>query len=95
VISTLVLCTVDDQPRALRKMRRVLRSGGRLLFIEHVRSEDAKLARLQDRVMPINLASRTAAIATGRRSTGSATPASKSPTSSTTHSSMPRRSSDP
>jgi ubiquinone/menaquinone biosynthesis C-methylase UbiE len=55
VVSTLVLCTVDDQPRALREIRRVLRPGGKLLFIEHVRSDDEKLARLQDRMMPINL----------------------------------------
>lgn len=55
VVSTLVLCTVDDQRRALREMRRVLRPGGRLLFIEHVRSEEEKLARLQDRMAPINV----------------------------------------
>jgi ubiquinone/menaquinone biosynthesis C-methylase UbiE len=55
VVATLVLCTVDDQPRALRELRRVLRPRGRLLFIEHVRSDDQKLARLQDRMMPINL----------------------------------------
>ena len=54
-VSTLVLCTVDDQAQALAELRRVLRPGGRLLFIEHVRSEDPKVARLQDRVHPINV----------------------------------------
>lgn len=53
-VSTLVLCTVDDQPRALRELRRILRPGGRLLFIEHVRSDQPKLARWQDRMLPIN-----------------------------------------
>jgi ubiquinone/menaquinone biosynthesis C-methylase UbiE len=55
VVSTLVLCTVDDVPRALRELHRVLRPGGRLLFIEHVRSDDPALARRQDRMLPINV----------------------------------------
>ena len=53
-VSTLVLCGVDDQPRALRELRRVLRPGGQLLFIEHVRSGDTHLARSQDRMNGIN-----------------------------------------
>jgi SAM-dependent methyltransferase len=53
-VSTLVLCGVTDQSRALRQLRRVLRPGGQLLFIEHVRSDDPRLARRQDRMNPIN-----------------------------------------
>jgi ubiquinone/menaquinone biosynthesis C-methylase UbiE len=53
-VSTLVLCGVDDQPRALRELRRVLRPGGQLLFIEHVRSDDPKTARLQNRMNWLN-----------------------------------------
>jgi len=54
VVSTLVLCGVDDQPRALREARRILRPGGRLLFIEHVRSDEPQLARFQDRMNWLN-----------------------------------------
>ena len=53
-VSTLVLCGVDDQPRALRELRRVLRPGGRLLFIEHLRSGDPATARRQDRMNWLN-----------------------------------------
>jgi ubiquinone/menaquinone biosynthesis C-methylase UbiE len=53
-VSTLVLCGVDDQPRAVRELRRVLRPGGRLLFIEHVRSDDPKLSHRQDRMNGFN-----------------------------------------
>jgi ubiquinone/menaquinone biosynthesis C-methylase UbiE len=53
VVSTLVLCGVD-QERSLGEIRRVLRPGGRLLFIEHVRSDDPAVARLQDRINWVN-----------------------------------------
>ena len=49
VVGSLVLCSVDDQDRSLAEIRRVLRPGGRYLFMEHVRSEDPKRARSQDR----------------------------------------------
>jgi ubiquinone/menaquinone biosynthesis C-methylase UbiE len=54
VVSTLVLCGVDDQPRALREIRRVLVPEGRLLFLEHVRSDDPQMAKKQDRMNWLN-----------------------------------------
>jgi ubiquinone/menaquinone biosynthesis C-methylase UbiE len=49
-VSALVLCTVPDPVAAVTELGRVLKPGGRLLFIEHVRSEDPGLARWQDRL---------------------------------------------
>jgi ubiquinone/menaquinone biosynthesis C-methylase UbiE len=52
-VATLVLCSVGDQQKALQEIARVLKPGGRLLFLEHVRSEDEKVARSQDRIRPV------------------------------------------
>jgi ubiquinone/menaquinone biosynthesis C-methylase UbiE len=53
-VSTLVLCGVSDQQRALRELRRVLRPGGQLVFLEHVRSDDEELVRTQNRMNGFN-----------------------------------------
>jgi SAM-dependent methyltransferase len=50
VVSTFVLCSVEDEARTLAEIRRVLRPNGELLFIEHVRSDEPRLARWQDRL---------------------------------------------
>jgi len=52
VALTLVLCTVPEPDRALAEIARVLKPGGRFLFLEHVRAEEPGLARWQDRLNP-------------------------------------------
>lgn len=52
VVSSLVLCSVSEQPEVLAELTRVLRPGGRLLFYEHVRSSHRMRARLEDLITP-------------------------------------------
>jgi ubiquinone/menaquinone biosynthesis C-methylase UbiE len=53
VVATLTLCTVRDLAAALGEVRRVLVPGGRLLFLEHVRSAEPRIARRQDLLEPL------------------------------------------
>ncbi len=53
VTGTLVLCEADDPAVAVDEIARVLKPGGRYLFLEHVRSDDPALARHQDRWAPL------------------------------------------
>ena len=52
-VASLALCSVDDLDTVLRELRRVLRAGGSLVFLEHVRSESERRARWQDRLTPV------------------------------------------
>ena len=52
VVGTLVFCTIAEPLLALGEVRRVLRPGGRLLLLEHVRWENA-FGRLQDGMTPL------------------------------------------
>lgn len=53
VISSLVFCSVDEPALGLAEIHRVLRVGGELRMLEHVRAPSARLARFQDKLNPL------------------------------------------
>lgn len=52
-IVTFALCTIPEPERALNEAHRVVRGGGVLRFLEHVRSEKRRTAGWQDRAAPL------------------------------------------
>jgi len=53
VVTTWTLCSIPDVSSALEEMRRVLKPGGRYVFIEHGRADEPGTARWQDRINPL------------------------------------------
>ena len=53
VVVTLVLCSVQDPERGLHEIWRVLKPGGTLLLLEHVRAQARMVAWLQDVLVPV------------------------------------------
>lgn len=53
VVMAWTLCSIPNAAKALQQMRRVLKAEGRLIFVEHGRAPDRKIAAWQDRLTPV------------------------------------------
>ncbi|WFL77173.1 class I SAM-dependent methyltransferase [Altererythrobacter arenosus] len=53
VVCTFTLCSVDEPAQVLGEMRRILKPGGRLLFLEHGRAPDPDVLKWQERIEPV------------------------------------------
>ena len=52
VVCTYTLCSVQNQAQVVHEMRRILKPGGKLLFLEHGRAPDADVLKWQERIEP-------------------------------------------
>lgn len=53
IVLTWTLCSIANAPRALQQMRRVLKTNGNMIFLEHGRAPDARVTAWQDRITPM------------------------------------------
>jgi ubiquinone/menaquinone biosynthesis C-methylase UbiE len=54
VVCTFTLCSIPDAESAMSEMRRILRKGGRMFFIEHGLSDDPRIQWWQHKLNPLN-----------------------------------------
>jgi len=54
VVGTMVLCSVTDPVQCLREIKRILKPGGRFIYLEHIAGEPGtRIARVQDVLSPV------------------------------------------